>query len=1184
MKQGYIKTFLFIYFLGCFVLSRAQQTTGDSTRKVSIVPVNPDTLKKSNTAIPLVKTDSVKAPKRAEKLSAKFDSSEVIITEGEVFSENIRVVSNIDLPLSFKADVNFPEEWRSLVNPNKIFFIAPHDTIYIPIRLIPNEKIRGNTKYMINVFLFDTLGAPITSTHINAARPKFMKWTLTLGPNKKIYFKNDSNEAKFTINIGNEGTEPQDLYMSMVNIRKDIILLDTSGKIIKKPNYTFTLRQYTDTTFHFGVKLYSAGRNMKRIDSDGYGPGGYNDSKSYALFVKTTETNLFGTLARQVADKISFVKLPNVRKISEFGMFSLPVTMDLNFSDLFAQDLIVNLNLRGSTFLDNGASLVYSFQALGAFGINGGSVFPPPFFTIGYNDYHLSVTVGDVGGGGGGIGVGGKGINVQYKLNKRHRVGAFLVFNPGFLTQRLTYFGTGANYNYFGDRFSGGITYTHLQNISSTTFSVNSDYVSFTGAYSFAKFQSINMGLALAKNTEFGNTNTGFNLSAGYHGGFFNTLLQTSLTGNFISANYYFYNEGGHLTLIHNSSYRLKKRYYLRLNNSFIQMPNVEPGGNNLIFYTQDNFNNLLSVSRALDLHSTISLGAFFNIFRDEFYRYTGDSRGIQFTLGYTLPEENLIFSSSTQAGFNQIVSAPNFPNDFFLNTFALLKYRVYSLMVRFTNGNPSAQYFVNYNSNLYSEDFAVSLNHQYQFRNRHFILNNMISYNYLPALSSNSFGITPELNFYTDNRWRIRLTGGFYFSEAAPVNLNPYSVLLPASETSADYSNAPIISSSLLLMLGLHKDFGIPLPFIKRRFPSLHFIAFIDINGNGKFDIDETRLENVVINVDGLEVMTNDKGEAQLNNMSEGEYPWQAFSLDDVHGFFPNISEKIKVLAPPADSLKSKTFNEHKMILVPYVKGIKLFGRVYADREKLSPDALSQLDLSGIRISVNCEGKKSTALTDKDGSFSFYLPYGNYIVSMDEKILGTRFRTLENDIEVQLNKGIENVFVSFYIAENQRKISRKRFDSNGNLINEESEGGTAGTNGASATTNPNAGKDLVAEANAAAAKVNPKPRNDVAKDAFLADKIDATTTKGLIYTVQLGAFMKPLNPGVFTGFKNMMYERIDNNMVRITVGNIASVAEAMSERDNLAKVGFPGCFVSVYYDGKNISLAEAAQIKSNKK
>ncbi len=1178
-------------------------------------------------------SDTVKNPKPVGKLTAQFDSVEILIQDGEVFSKNMRVVSNVDVPFSFKVDITFPAEWKSLVNPNKKYTIDPHDTLYVPLHLVPLGKIKGNTKYMITAFLFDTIGSPITSAYVNAARPKFTKWSLNLGPYKKIYFKNDSSTARFTINVGNEGTETQDLYLSMGNLRKDVIILDTAGRIIKKPSYTFSLKQFSDTTFHFGVKIFSASRNMKRVDSDGYRPGGPGESRSYAIFVKTMETSLFGSLARQISDRLSFVKLPNETRISDYGMYSLPMTMDLTFSNLFSDELLTNLHLYGATKLDDGANIFYNAQFMTAFNTLGSSVFPSPFLTLGYSNYRMSIMIGDVGGGAGGIGFGGKGITGQYMLSKRHRVGAFFVMNPGFLN-RITYIGFGANYNYTGEKFTGGVSYAHLENMGNLNGAVNSDYLSFQGSYTIASTQGVSLSVILVNNVQGSIANQGYNVSAGYHGGFIRQKLQVNLSGSFFSSYYSFYDQGNRGMVNLNSSYRFKKSWYLRMNNSFNQYAATEPVPT-LIFYSQQSLNNQISVSRSMDIHSSFTAGFFFNVFRDDYYDYTSVSRGINLGLNYSLPESYLIFSTNTMMGFTQITSAPDYPNNFFINLFTLLKYRVFSLNVRYSNGNPSGININTTSSNLYSEDLAITLNHQYQFRNRRFILNNSITYNLMPEIQRNSFGITPELNYYSLNGWRIRLTAGYYFSESAPLNYTSFQSLVPSSSDNSSASTAPIVSTSYLLMLGVHKDFGIPLPFIKRRYPSLNFIAFVDINGNGKFDYDETRLENVVINVNGWEVMTNSKGEAQLKNMPEGDYVWQAFCLDDLKGFFPNISDKIKVFAPPEDSVRSRFFDPGKVVAVPFVKGIRLFGKVYADREKLSPDALTALDLSGIRISVNCQGKKSATLTESDGSFSFYLPYGSYILTMDEKVLGDQFRVLQNDIDLTLNKGVENMFVSFYIVENQRKIIRKHFDANGNLISEESEAvkpaGSGGATGSSGTSNipggnnaafsgiaagnipgggsgaagpglvtangagtgsgsangsgsgasAGAGKDLIAEANAAANK-KPRPKNDVSKDAFLADKTDATTTKGLIYTVQLGALVKPLDPVIFKGLKNLMYERIDNQMVRITAGNMGTEAEALAERDNLSRVGFPGAFVSVYYDGKNISLSEARQIKKN--
>lgn len=1173
------------FFISSIHLVVAQQSSPDSLNKVvpASAPAIQDTTKNIESKA-ISDPNSVKTPKRAEKLVAAFDTLEILIQEGDVFSKNLRVISNVEVPLSFKVDVGYPAEWRSLLNVKKVYKIAAHDTVYVPIRLLPLGKVRGNTKYMINAYLFDTIGAPITSAYVHASKPKFTKWSLNVGPFKKIYFKNESNESQFTVNVGNDGTESQDIYMSIINSRRNIILLDSNDKIIKKPQYSFTLKQFADTTFRYKVKLFSSARNMKRVDSEGYRPGFIKETQAYSLYVRTTETSLMGKNARQISQKLDFVKLPNERKISDYGMYSLPLTMDFNMSNLLSQQPTAYLFLNGAATLDNGGALIYNAQFIGSFGVLGGSVFAPPYFMLGYIDNRFSVMVGDVGGSAG-IGVGGKGISGSYNINNRHRVGAFFVVNPGVFN-RFTYYGTGANYSYIREKFRTTAGFIHIQNMIGPA-KLTSNYLTSASNYSINQRHGLSLGFTLARNAQSGVEKYGYGANFGYSGSFIKSRLLTSATVGYYSKNYTFIDQKDRWMFNHNSSFLLSKIWSLRLSNLYNQYSAIPPVAV-LTFYSQQVFNNFLTAGRAIDMNSSASGGFFYNVFIDNYYNYARHSRGVSFTYNYSTQENNLLFGFTSQFGYNRYVTIPNSPEQFFMNLFSIIKYRVYSLNVRYVNGNSNGVYSYSSSSFLFSQQIAISFNHQYQFRNPHFVLNNYLTYNLLPLIDKHSLGLTPELNFYSKNGWRIRLTGGYYRTSSRPGNYNPYKSFVSGSVAE---DNQRVSSNSYLLMFGVRKEFGIPLPFIKRRFPSLNFTAFVDVNGNGKFDSDETKLENVVINVNGVEVLTNERGEAQLKNLPEGEFPIHAFSLEDLHGYFPNINEKIKIVA--LDSSKSKFKNPPQNILIPFVKGVKLIGRVYIDREKLSPDALSNLvDLSGIRITASNNGKSSSSLTDKEGSFVFYLPFGRYIISMDERILGDRLRVLQNDLEVQLDNGIENLFISFYLAENQRKINRKRFDANGNLIDEGAGSTTGGAqngstaasntingrnpnNGSNVSANPNAGKDLVAESNAAARKA-PRPKNDVAKDAFLADKVDATTTKGLIYTIQLGALQKPLSPKAFDGLKNIMYERIDNDFVRITVGMISNEAEAKAERDNLLKVGFPGAFVSVYYYGKNITLNEA--------
>ena len=62
--------------------------------------------------------------------------------------------------------------------------------------------------------------------------------------------------------------------------------------------------------------------------------------------------------------------------------------------------------------------------------------------------------------------------------------------------------------------------------------------------------------------------------------------------------------------------------------------------------------------------------------------------------------------------------------------------------------------------------------------------------------------------------------------------------------------------SSNFNLNFSLKKDFGIPIPFVDRTAATGNFVAFLDLNGNGIKENDETTLENVVIQIGKKEVL----------------------------------------------------------------------------------------------------------------------------------------------------------------------------------------------------------------------------------------------------------------------------------------------------------------------------------------
>ena len=71
---------------------------------------------------------------------------------------------------------------------------------------------------------------------------------------------------------------------------------------------------------------------------------------------------------------------------------------------------------------------------------------------------------------------------------------------------------------------------------------------------------------------------------------------------------------------------------------------------------------------------------------------------------------------------------------------------------------------------------------------------------------------------------------------------------------------------------------------------------------------------------------------------------------------------------------------------------------------------------------------KVYNTLTNSDGRFEFYLPFGQYTITMDEGILGERFQISRNNLPVTLRNKQDGAYVSFYVVEKRRKVIFKDF------------------------------------------------------------------------------------------------------------------------------------------------------------
>lgn len=109
-----------------------------------------------------------------------------------------------------------------------------------------------------------------------------------------------------------------------------------------------------------------------------------------------------------------------------------------------------------------------------------------------------------------------------------------------------------------------------------------------------------------------------------------------------------------------------------------------------------------------------------------------------------------------------------------------------------------------------------------------------------------------------------------------------------------------------------------------------------------------------------------------------------------------------------------------------------------------------------------------------------------------------------------------------------------------------------------------------------------PKPTQPDNTDVIAAQATDLTTTNGLVYTVQVGVYSKNANAAKLKNIKPLLREDLPNGSIRFTTGKYSDVNLAIIAKNSMVlNNGIKDAFVTVYYNGKRISIAEASKIEN---
>mgnify|MGYP000542479926 CR=1 FL=1 len=942
---------------------------------------------------------------RTGNLLTKFVRGEIELKDGQIVSNVLKVVNIGRQPITFTTDLLIPAAWTRIDDENKKFIAKQNDTVIVPIIISPTKLVNGNTEIIINSFILGSEQQQLANNYFSLKTKKKVSWKIELSDSQNMYLKNEEKQKRFNFQVHNSGNYRQDLFVNYTMPRKDLYLSDTLGKIIKQPNTTFTLEGGQRKKFDYIVSFKDMNkRNFRRVSQDSYNPNTVENKKTHSLIINSNEPRL-SKKGLQKRTKVNFVKLPNEIKANPYGYPYFPLTIRLSAQNILNDRSFLSLNLRGFKQFNETSNLVYSTDISYSNSYYTNDIFKNAPWYVGYFDDKKTIEIGQISGNLTGISSSGKGIKGSYKFNDQHHVGAYYTNSGGFAASKsIISFGAWHKYFYNEDISIKSQIGRSVNSISDRSINV----ISFQPSIRLQKKHNLSFTSSFTnksqKNEPAYFKANGLLVGGSYTSHFLNKKLRFNFSTRYNDRNFSFGNFD-RLFFNQRTTYTINDKWNVFLSNNYQQSSNFNVFTGDANYSQKTFFNNLVFNTKRKS--GNYQPGIFY-----EYRNYPNSilyNRGLTFRFSSYNYNENLVSSLYLKAGYTK-PALNNAKNKDYFN-FEL------SSLTRFRTWNFNAKYNLGAFSTLTSQqtlnDFItpqsirVSAQNQYLFPSRKVLVESSAIYSYNNVFSNHTFGVYPTIYYFNKSGWRFGMSANYTFSTS------DFSTVFDNLDNQGGNEFNGLNqtkSSNFNLNFSLKKDFGIPIPFVDRTAATGNFVAFLDLNGNGIKENDETTLENVVIQVGKKEVLTNIDGEAVIKNLLKNEYDFNAFSLENLNGWFPNVEATIII---ENDDTK----------YVPFVRGIKVYGDVVLDRQKIAVADSDPTDLSRIKISATRGEKIYSSLTNNAGRFEFYLPFGDYIITMDEAILNNRLRVTRNNIPLQLKNTQDGVYVSFYIIEKRRKV-----------------------------------------------------------------------------------------------------------------------------------------------------------------
>lgn len=921
----------------------------------------------------------------------------------EVASNVLRIKNYTGHVARFHLAWSVPAGWMMMGNKDKTIEIGVNDSLFIPIRIIPEKLAKGGTSYITSVMLVSDQGMQFASQNWYIRIRQHINWTAQI-PVKQKFFINGNDTSSFSIHLKNDGNTDENIRMTLIPDRRVVILREEDAAIAPL-NFSIDLPVGADTVIPFLALRRPEFSNRRQKDAD---LRREPSKETYSVQVLAKGNGKLNSWS----STMQFIKASDHAQRNEFAHAAIPLTLEANVYDMLSQGTTMAVDAYGNSLLGNNRILNYRFQSVFINNYLDRNAFLGTNHYIGYFDEKKTLEFGEINGWGRSL-LTGKGIKGSYTFGK-NTFGAMMTGTPGILNRSNT-----EGYGFYHSVRLKNLTWNnYLTQNSARQLTLSNKIYNTNASWKIHRIHQFTVGVGYS--SEAATTNgallqkAGFGYDLNYSGSFKKINFGAGTT---YGSSFYAIARG--ITL-----YNGRLTYTSGIKNSYslnVQQYNQRPGyiSNGIVIdgntIQSDRYEFRWGINTA---NSSVAFKPAYIYEKNPVIRVA--SRGIGFEYNArNIPGTR--FSVTGFAGYAKVLDT-NIPDFFYSRLTVSSRWNQTFFSLRYLYGASQLTEQTRFISDhINPQSLNLMSSHDHWFSEGKLLLTTTASVLYQTYFERYSLRIRPELYYYSKNGVRFSFYASFL---TGAQNANPLAQDIP--------NRAPYESTSnteFNMGFGVRKTIGLPVP--GKKFGSAKIIVFKDLNGNGKQDKDEEGLGNVLINIKALrlftrsedstavlfgeDLVTNAKGEVYYENIPGGVYSIRTQSL---------IGQSEWMDGGTIET----TIDKKLTIAIPLSRGIKLMGSLLVSREKYTDE--TPIDISRIRVTaIDSSGRTYSVLTDRKGEFSMYLPLSMYTVTINESALGDKFILQQNRIQLDLSRFTGNFRITFNAIEKRRKMEVKKFN-----------------------------------------------------------------------------------------------------------------------------------------------------------